>query len=182
MAGKMVVAITGLPGAGTSTIAKMLAKRLKLEYFSPGEYFKSHSHAHDQSDQAMNVWKTEEGKKKSFHKSIDEMQMKKAKKGNIVICGKLSIYMLKGIANHKIWLDCSLDERAKRSSKRDGLDLEKTKKILAEREELEVKEWKKDYGIDYRKQKRMASIVIDTTELSEEETLKKILGKMLSSR
>ena len=36
----LVIAISGLPGSGSTTIAKLLAKNLSLEYFSPGQLFK----------------------------------------------------------------------------------------------------------------------------------------------
>ncbi len=174
----VVIAVTGLPGAGSSTISKLLAERLKLKYFSPGEYFKSHSNEKNQSKQALSVFKSGKGKEKKFHESIDEMQIRLAKKGNIVICGKLSILMLKDIADYKIWLECSLEERARRTAERDGLSFSEALKIIKEREKLEVEEWKKDYGIDYRDQKKMADIVVDTSELSEKETLSKILDLM----
>ena len=32
-----------MPGAGNSTTGKLLAKRLKLKYFSIGRYFKDHA-------------------------------------------------------------------------------------------------------------------------------------------
>ena len=171
----VVIAISGLPGAGSSTISKLLAERLGLKYFSPGEYFKSHSKELSESKKALDVFKSGKGMDKKFHESIDELQMKLAREGNIVICGKLSIWVLKDVADYKIWLDCSLEERVKRTAERDGLSVEEARKILEERERLEVEEWKKDYGIDYREQRKMADVVIDTTTLSKEEVYKRIM-------
>jgi cytidylate kinase len=68
-----------------------------------------------------------------------------------------------------------LEERARRTAERDGLSIEEAKMILKKRERLEVEEWKKDYGIDYREQKKMADIVIDTTNLDKERVYKKII-------
>ncbi|MFH8080898.1 MAG: cytidylate kinase family protein [Candidatus Aenigmatarchaeota archaeon] len=170
-----VIAITGLPGAGSSTIAKLLAERLNLKYFSPGEYFKNHSDRKKQIEQALDVFQSGLGKEKYFHEKIDEIQRKLGKEGNVVICGKLSIFILKDIADFKIWLDCSFEERVRRTAERDGLKLRDVEKMLKEREKLEVDEWKKDYGIDYRKQRDMADLIIDNTRLSKEETVEKIL-------
>jgi cytidylate kinase len=171
----VVIAVSGLPGAGSSTISKLLAERLGLKYFSPGEYFKSHSSEANQSKQALSVFKSSKGKDKRFHESIDEMQRRLGREGNIVICGKLSIWVLRDIADYKIWLDCSLEERARRTAERDGLSVEEAKKIIKERERLEVEEWKKDYGMDYREQREMADIVIDTSNLDKEGVYKKII-------
>ncbi|MEM5799778.1 MAG: cytidylate kinase family protein [Candidatus Aenigmatarchaeota archaeon] len=172
----VVIAVSGLPGSGSSTLSKLLAEKLNLNYFSPGEYFKDHSNKSNQTSKALDVFKSGKGKEKKFHESIDEMQKRLAKKGNIVICGKLSILMLKDIADYKIWLDCSIEERAKRTAQRDGISYKEALKALKEREKLELEEWKKDYGIDYRKQKEMADLVIDTSNMSEKEVLEKVLN------
>ena len=174
----VVIAITGLPGAGTSTVSKILAKRLNLKYFSPGEYFKKHSKLKTQVDEAVDVWKSKRGRSKNFHEEIDKMQRELAKKGNIVICGKLSIYMLKDLADVKIWIDCSLDERARRSANRDNISFDEAKKKLIERERIEKVEWERMYGFNREIQREMADIVIDNTNLNVEETIKQILGKI----
>lgn len=176
----VVIAVSGLPGAGSSTIARLLAKKLKLRYFSPGEYFKSYSKSNRQTYKAMDVWMSNIGRKKQFHNKIDKMQIDLAKKGDIVICGKLSVYILKDIADHKIWIECSLNERARRTSKRDKISFEEAKKNIKKREEMETREWKRDYGLDYKDQKNIADIVINTTNLNEEETLKKILVALIN--
>lgn len=177
----VVIAISGMPGAGTSTIAKKLAKKLKLKYFSPGEYFKSHAKEKAQIDNVLKVFESGKGKSKKFHKQIDQMQIDLAKKGNVVVCGKLSIIMLKGLADYKIWLDCSIEERARRAAKRDKISFQAALKKTKERERLEVAEWKKDYGLDYRKQKKMSEIVVDSTKLKENETLDYLLKKINTS-
>ncbi|MCX8178726.1 MAG: cytidylate kinase family protein [Candidatus Aenigmarchaeota archaeon] len=174
----VVIAISGLAGSGTSTLAKMLAKKLGLKYFSPGEYFKSHSSGSNETERVMDVFKSGKGSDKDFHKKIDEMQIDLGKKGNIVICGKLSILMLKDIADYKIWVECDLKERARRTAKRDGIRFEDALKALKEREKLQLKEWKKDYGIDYTSQKKMADLIIDNTNLNENQVLNMVIKFM----
>ena len=173
----MIIAISGKPGAGTSTIAKKLAEKLGSDYFSPGHFFKEHSEGKE-TQQALDVWKTRRGSSRSFHELIDRMQKERAKDGNVVICGKLSIHFLKDVADMKIWIDCSLDERAKRSAKRDKIGLEKAKRRIKERERIETEEWKRIYGFDRSKQKEIADLVIDSTGLTEKETLDRILKEL----
>lgn len=178
MGRKPAIAITGRPGSGSSTIAKGVAKKLGYIWFSPGKFFKTHSRAKDETDQALSEWKTEEGKSKKLHESIEEIQSNLAKRGGIVISGKLSIWALRDIADVKIWLECGLDERARRTSKRDKIPVEEAKKKIVERERLERNGWKKIYGIDYFEQKKMADFVIDNTNLKVEETVAKVLEKI----
>jgi len=170
---KSVICISGQPACGTSSAAKIVAKKLGLEYFSPGQYFKKHSSGKE-NESALNVWKTEKGSSSEFHNDIDKLQLDIAEKGNVVIDGKLSIRMIKG-ANLKVWLKADIFKRAERVVKRDSINPESALAKLKEREELERKNWKKIYGFDYFEQENDADLVVDNTELSAEETAQKIL-------
>jgi cytidylate kinase len=170
---KVVIAISGLPGAGSTTIARMLEKKLKLKYFSPGEIFKSYGKGKE-IEAAIKVWKGK-GKSKKFHLMLDNIQKKLAKKGNCVICGKLSVWILKDLSNCKVWVEAPLSVRAKRVAKRDKLPIETAKKLLREREKIERTEWRRIYGIDYFKQKKLADLVINTSKFTPSQVVEKIL-------
>lgn len=174
IAGK-VIAISGPPGAGSTTIAKKLAKKLGMKYFSPGFIQKGYARGKNESRAAIKVWKTKFGKSVDFQNYLDGLQIKRAKQGNAVVCGKLSVYILKDLADFKIWLEASLDERARRSAGRDKMPVKEVKKAIREREGIERSEWKRIYGLDYFDQKKMADLAIDNTELTVEETMEKIL-------
>ncbi|MEM5793353.1 MAG: cytidylate kinase family protein [Candidatus Aenigmatarchaeota archaeon] len=172
----VVIAISGRPGAGSSSVAKALANELNLGYFSPGEKFFKPS-GKNGTTESLNTWKGE-GKDKKFHLKIDEYQKELAKKGDIVICGKLSIWILRDIADLKVWLDCDFEERVRRSSIRDMIPIEEAKKKLKERENIEEKEWKKMYGFNRNIQKKMADMVIDTTNLTIQEVVERIKERL----
>ena len=171
---KIVIAFSGLSGSGSTTIAKELARRLKLDYYSPGEVFKGYSKKKE-SEAALEVWKLF-GSEKDFHeKNFDRVQVEKAKTGNIVICGKLSIFMLKRLADYKIWIESDLKTRAERTAKRDKLPFEKALEQIKKREKIERENWKKIYGIDYLEQRKDADIVVENSRLVIEESVDKIL-------
>jgi cytidylate kinase len=167
------IAISGPPGAGTSAIARELAKKLKLECFSPGRVFKSYSEGKE-AEAALNVWKSV-GRSKKFHKDLDKLQVEKAKEGNVIICGKLSIHILKDLVNFKIWIQAPLKIRAKRVMKRDKISFKDALKMIKKRESIERGEWKKIYGFDYFNQKRLADFVLNTKNLTLKESVEKIL-------
>lgn len=171
----LVIAISGPPGSGTTTIGKKLAKKLKLDFFSPGLYFKKLSKERNESKAALKLLKTRFGSGEELHKHIDELQIKMAEKGNIVVEGTLSIHFLKDVSNCKIWLDTPLEIRAKRTSKRDKLPWKKLMQDIREREGIERKLWKKVYGFDYFDQKNQADLVLDTSYMSVGRTVNKIL-------
>lgn len=176
MVNKIVIAISGPPGAGSTSIAKKIAKKLKLKYLSVGKIQKSYGKVKKESEAALRVWGTTFGKSEDLHRKIlDRTQIEKAKKGNIVICGKLSIHMLKDLANYKIWIDTPLKVRAKRTAERDKISFEQALKEVKKREKIEREIWKKIYGFDYFDQKYSADFVLDNAKLSLEQAVNKIL-------
>lgn len=172
---KIVIVVSGPPGAGSTTIAKMLAKKLKIKFFSPGLIQKRLIRGKNQTRAAFETWKMKLVRTKGFHENMDKMQINIAKEGNIVICGKLSIHFLKKIANYRIWLDVSLNERARRAASRDRISFKEAKELIAKRQRTERKEFKRIYGFDYLKQKEDADLVLDSTGLSPEQTTEKII-------
>jgi cytidylate kinase len=172
--GKVVIVISGPPGAGSSTIAKAVAKKLKFKYLSPGKTYKSYLDERE-AKAALNFWQTKFGRSKELHKKLDKDQVEEAKKGNIVICGKLSIYFLRKLSKHKVWLDVPLEVRAKRTAERDGIPEDEALKEIAKREELERWNWKMMYRFDYFDQKKLADFVIDSSGLTVRETVNRIL-------
>ena len=125
----LCVAVSGMPGAGSSTTAKLLAKRLNLEHFSAGDYVKKLGSKAlktevPETERALKMWQTDLQTEK-FNKDLDDTVVKKGKEGNIVIDGKLAIYFLKDIAGMKVWLKCPMDTRAERIALRDGIAFEK---------------------------------------------------------
>ncbi|MEM5882791.1 MAG: cytidylate kinase family protein [Candidatus Aenigmatarchaeota archaeon] len=176
---KLVIVISGPPGVGTSSVAREIAKKLKLRYLSPGKTYKSFL-KEKEAKAALEFWKTEFGRSKKLHKALDESQVKEAKKGNIVICGKLSIYFLKDLADLKVWLEAPLEIRAKRTAERDNIPFEEALRQISERENIERKKWKEIYGFDYFNQKKDADLVLNTSNLTLEETVNKILEFMKS--
>jgi CMP/dCMP kinase len=122
--------------------------------------------------------KTKTGKSSEVHNSLDADQTMEAKKGNIVICGKLSIHFLKDIATHKIWLDVPLKVRATRSAKRDGISFRKARDNIKKIEEINRKNFKRLYGFDYFAQKNEADFVVNTSDMNIEESVNAILKKI----
>lgn len=199
-----VIAISGPPGSGSTTTAKLLAQKLNLNYFSLGQVFKDISRGKvkeafyyptfkqlcnqknlvipefeesDDSSGALNLWQTEFGKSPTLHKTIDDLQIELANQGNIIIDAKLSLHMNKD-ANKKVWLFANLEERSKRSAKRDGLDHQKAIEIVRKRQDTERKEWSSIYGIDYFDQENLANLKIDTTFKSPEEVVNFIISNL----
>jgi len=171
----LTIVISGPPGSGSTKTALTLAKKLGLKCFSTGDLFKSYSK--ERSNRALDIW-DRYGRKRQFHLDLDEYQKEKAKKGNIVICGKLSIFLLKDLADFKIWIESPFKIRAERIAKREDISIIKAIDQIKKREEIERREWKKIYDFDYFDSKNLADLVVDTSKKSVEEIVEEILTSM----
>ena len=170
----VVIVVSGMPVCGSSTAAKKLAKKLKLKYFSLGKEFKKHMKGKE-TDRAIKMFKTEKGASRSFHEHLDDKQRELAEKGDIVIDSKLGIYMLKDIADYKIWLKANKTEIAKRVASREKISLKEARKLMEERTKIERQRFKKIYGFDTFSQEKLADLVVDTSRRTPEQTINAIL-------
>lgn len=178
----VVIAISGQPGCGSTTVGKLLAGKLGIKFFSLGDYTKKAAlHAHKtpiEGKRARDFWLSKKGSSKEFHQHSDALQKRLARKGNIVIDAKLAVHMLDGLPDLRVWLKAPVGERAKRYAKRDKVSIAEARKILKEKENLERANWKKMYGFDYFKQEKNADIVIDVADKKPEEIAASIISSL----
>ena len=179
---KSVIVVSGPPGSGSTSVAKELAKRLHLRLMVLGKLHKGLVKEKRESIAALQSWSTKKGISKKTHVDRDRMQVREAKKGNVVICGKLSVHFLKDLSEYKIWLDVPLEERARRSAKRDRITVKDAMKQIRKRQNIERKEWKRIYGFDYFYQKRIADFVIGSSGMTLEKTVRSITDFIKSRR
>ena len=135
----MIITISGKAGSGKSTVAKELAKKLKLGHYSVGDLMREMA-------KAKGISLFELGRKaekdKKIDKELDNRQIELGKKeDNFVIDGRLtSLFIPK--ADLKVFLDCDDQVRAKRILKEGRNDeknksLKETIKDIKKREESE---------------------------------------------
>lgn len=172
---KITIAISGPPGAGATTAAKKIAKKLNLRFFSPGLYFKKLTREKKEGKAALELMKTKFGSSEKLHKRIDSLQIEEAERGNVVVEGTLSIHFLKKLSNYKIWIYAPLNIRAQRAAKRDKIPAREALRQISAREKIEKKTWEEIYGFDYFDQKKSADLTIDNSKLTSEQTADKIL-------
>ncbi len=177
----MILIISGLHGTGKSTIGKLIAENLGLQYYSTGQAFRDLA-----KDMNMTLKEFTEFVEKTpeIDKKLDAKIIEIAQKGNIIIDSQLSGYILQSIADFKLLLICPLEIRVKRMAKRDNTSYEEKLKETVLREKSELERFKILYNIDLRDQEKMKKIydlTINTENLTIEEILKLILSSLRKS-
>jgi len=174
----VVVVLSGLPGCGSSSIGKALASELGVEFFSAGKKYKSFGKGENETEKAIDFLGSEEGTSLPANKSIDDMQIELARKGDIVIDAKAGIHFLRDIADLKVWLRANFDVRVKRVAMRERWSFDEAVRKLKEKEKLEKELFMKVYDIDYLLQERDADLILDVSSVDVEDVVGRILEKL----
>lgn len=171
----MIITISGLHGTGKSAIGKLIAGKLKIQYYSTGQAFRDLAKEMNMSLEEFTKFVEENPE---IDKKLDNKIVEIAQKGKIIIDSQISGYILKSIADFKILLTCPLETRVKRMAERDNTNYEKKLEETILREKSELERFKRLYQIDLNDAEEVTllyDLVINTETLSIEEILEKIL-------
>ncbi|MBI4150282.1 cytidylate kinase family protein [Candidatus Woesearchaeota archaeon] len=175
----MIITISGLPGSGKSTVAKMLGKKLGYKHYSTGDFMGELAMKRGMS--VLELSKLAE-KDTSIDKALDDRQVKLGKEENdFVIDSRLGFHFIPNSV--KIFLDVDPDAGAKRvfgdlrPDEKENTSLAAAKENIKKRIESERKRYKKYYGIDCYDKKHY-DIVIDTTKRTPEQVIQRIVEEL----
>lgn len=182
----LVICICGMAGSGKSTVAKKLAKKYGLKYYSGGDTLKTLAIAEGHKPSKWGWWESSEGirfleKRKNdlkFDKIVDEELLKAAKKGNVVLDSWTMPWLLKN--GFKIWLEASMGKRAERIAKRDKISIEKALEALKIKEKETKAIYKKLYGFNLGEDFTPFNLILDTDNLKPKEVFE-IICKVIDN-
>ena len=160
----MIITIGGSVGSGKTTLAERIAKKYGMRHYSVGRVMRDMA-----KEKGMSL--LEFSKYAESHHRVDkeiDRRQKELAKGNCVFDGRLSAYLLP--ADLRIWLDASLEARAKRVAKREGVTKKDARSHILKREKSERKRYREIYGIDLEA-REIYDLVIKNDRFSVEDTV-----------
>ena len=192
------ITISGLPGAGSSTLGKALAKVLKWKYFSGGDFMRAYAIEKGLFDGKDKTHHDATVYSKDFDYQVDfGMRKTLQKKSGRILDSWLSSFMAQQVDGVlKILVYCSRNViRVDRIVNRDNLTIKQAKEHIFYREKKNVGKWQKIYRKQWKewiidkgvvkKDKKvwfwyseMYDICIDTYKNSKRETLKLALREL----
>ena len=172
---KVVICVSGMTGSGKSTVAKKLADKYGLGYFSGGNALRTLAHEEGYESDMRGWWETAEGLRfiqqrmgdPAFDRRIDEKLLELAEQGNVVLDSWTMPWLLK--EGFKIWLEASPQVRAKRVVNRDNISIEEAVKALKEKDERTRQIYNGLYGFDLGHDLSPFNLVLATDELDPDE-------------
>jgi len=177
---KIVICISGMTGSGKSAVAKRLADKYGLGYFSGGNALKALAQEEGYNSDVTGWWETEEGLRflqqrlgdPAFDRRIDAKLLELAEQGNVVLDSWTVPWLLK--EGFKVWLEASPQVRAERVMNRDSISIEEAVKAMAEKDERTRQIYKNLYGFDLGNDLSPFNLVLVTDELEPDEVFQAV--------
>ncbi|MEK7516165.1 MAG: cytidylate kinase family protein [Patescibacteria group bacterium] len=179
----MIITISGLPGAGKTTVAKALAKSLGMQHYSMGDIWGKIAQERGVTvDDLLREAETDP----ILDRTPDEYQKRLGEtEDNFITDGLVSFHFIP--QSLKIFLTVDLGTGAERiyhakkenahvrADEPEYASVEEARLVVANRIEMNQKRLKRAYGVDFL-DKRQYDLVVDTSDQTLEETLGQILG------
>lgn len=176
----MIITLSGKAGSGKSTVSRLLAKKLKLRHYSTGDLMREMARERNISLIELNkIAESDDGK---IDRELDARTKKLGEEQDgFIIDGRLPWHFIPH-ATLKVFLETDDEERARRilganraDEKAEGLS--DTIKQINDREASEKKRYQEYYNLDYHDHSHY-DIVIDTTNITPEEVVEKVVAKI----
>jgi predicted cytidylate kinase len=172
----VLITISGLPGSGKTTVARLVAKELGLEHVYAGDIFRRQA---AQAGVSLEEYARRAERDHSIDRALDDQMRTRAAAGNAVLEGRLAAFMAEevGVPALRVYLDASEDVRATRIVGREGGEAATRLREIQAREASDARRYREIYGFDYHDRARY-DLVLDTNGHTPEELASRIVERV----
>jgi predicted cytidylate kinase len=171
----VLITISGLPGSGKTTVARLVARELALEHVYAGDIFRRQAEA---AGLSLEEYARRAETDHSIDRALDEQMRRRAAGGQAVLEGRLAAFMAEqaGVAALRVFLDATEAVRASRIVGREGGEARERLREIQAREASDARRYREIYGVDYHDPSRY-DLVIATDARTPEEVARVIVER-----
>lgn len=172
----MKVIVSGLTASGKSSLSKEIASILGMEYFSASSKLREILPKKD-----FKVWESKKGieavrfrlNNPKYDRKLDSFIVGLFKKSDsIVMDSWVAAWKINDKDTVKIYIKADRETRTERVSKRDNISLKDASAFMGKKDKLTAAIYKKIYNIDIGQDLTPFDLVVDTSHLAMEDTLR----------
>jgi cytidylate kinase len=170
----MLITISGVPGSGKTTVARVVARALDLEHVYAGDIFRRQAEA---AGLTLQEYLRHAEGDPSIDRELDRQMAARAARGEAVLEGRLAAVMADqaGVPALKVFLEASEGVRAARIAGREGGATEQRLQEIQEREASDRSRYRELYGVDYHDRTRY-DLVLSTDDRSPDDLASEIVA------
>ena len=170
----MLITISGLPGSGKTTVARLVAQALGLEHVYAGDLFRRQAEA---AGLTLEEYARRAETDHTIDRRLDDAMRVRARRGDAVLEGRLAAVMAgeAGVRALRIFLDAPEPVRAARIAGREGGDAAERLRQIQAREASDARRYRQIYGVDYH-DPALYDLVLHTGGRSPEELAAEIVA------
>jgi cytidylate kinase len=169
---RIVICISGMAGTGKSTLAKKLAAKYGLKYYSGGDALRALAAEKGYDSYNNGWWESADGLQfleqrkanPNFDRTVDEKLLEYAAHGNVLLDSWTMPWLFQG--GFKIWLAASVEKQAERIAKRDNMTVDEALTALAEKEARTKAIYRQLYGFELGEDFSPFDFILDTDKLN----------------
>lgn len=171
----VLITISGEPGSGKTTVARLLAKRLGLPHVYAGDLYRQEAKSRGLSLEEFNRLCERDH---SIDRALDARMKARAREGNVVLEGRLAGYLAAeaGLRSVKAWLTASDEVRARRVAQREHGDWQRVREVNEARHSSDAKRYREIYGWDLA-DTDVYDVVLSTDERTPEELVERLAAE-----
>lgn len=144
----VLITISGVPGSGKTTVARLVAAELGLEHVYAGNIFREQA---SRAGLSLVEYLRRAETDPSIDRELDRRMQERAAVGAAVLEGRLAAVMADraGVPALKVFLDASEAVRARRIAGREGGATDERLREIQAREASDRQRYRAIYGVDY---------------------------------